>query len=81
PTILDHTLNCFEESGIVSIGFETGFERYGKRDRKKIEKACELAKKADVVLLYIGLDEVTEAEGLDRHSMKIPKNQIDLLNA
>ncbi|EWH23274.1 beta-glucosidase [Bacillus haynesii] len=81
PTILDHTLNCFEESGIVSIGFEPGFERYGKRDRKKIEKACELAKKADVVLLYIGLDEVTEAEGLDRHSMKIPKNQIDLLNA
>ncbi|WFA06526.1 glycoside hydrolase family 3 C-terminal domain-containing protein [Bacillus sp. HSf4] len=81
PTILDHTLNCFEESGIVSIGFETGFERYGKRDQKKIEKACELAKKADVVLLYIGLDEVTEAEGLDRHCMKIPKNQIDLLNA
>ncbi|MFT0802840.1 glycoside hydrolase family 3 C-terminal domain-containing protein [Bacillus swezeyi] len=81
PTILDHTLNCFEESGIVSIGFETGFERYGKKNQKKIEKACELAKKADVVLLYIGLDEVTEAEGLDRQSMKIPKNQIDLLNA
>lgn len=81
PTILDHTLNCFEESGIDSIGFETGFERYGKKNQKKIEKACELAQKADVVLLYIGLDEVTEAEGLDRQSMKIPKNQIDLLNA
>lgn len=81
PTILDHTLNCFEESGIVSIGFEQGFERYGKKNVKKIEKACELAKQADVVLLYIGLDEVTEAQGLDRQSMKIPQNQIDLLNA
>ncbi|OPJ63992.1 beta-glucosidase family protein [Clostridium oryzae] len=81
PTILDHTLNCFEESGIVSIGYEQGFERYGKKNEKRIEKACELAKNADVVLLYIGLDEVTEAEGLDRQSMRIPENQIELLNA
>ena len=48
---------------------------------KKIESACSLAKKADVVLLYIGLDEVTEAEGLDRSGMKIPQNQIDLLDS
>ncbi|GKU27009.1 beta-glucosidase [Clostridium folliculivorans] len=81
PTILDHTLYCFNESGIVSIGYEPGFERYGKKSEKKIEKACELAKKADVILLYIGLDEVTEADGLDRHSMNIPDNQMDLLNA
>ncbi|GFZ32360.1 glycosyl hydrolase [Clostridium zeae] len=81
PTILDHTMDCFNESGIVSIGYEPGFERYGKKNKKKIEKACELARKADVILLYIGLDEVTEADGLDRQSMSIPENQIDLLNA
>ncbi|WHX50101.1 glycoside hydrolase family 3 C-terminal domain-containing protein [Paenibacillus woosongensis] len=81
PTILDHTLNCIEESGIVSIGFEPGFERYGKRNQRKIDKACALAEKAEVVLLYMGLDEVTEAEGLDRQNMKIPQNQIDLLHA
>lgn len=81
PTILDHTLDCFEESGIVSIGYEPGFERYGKKNRTKIEKACALAEKADVVLLYLGLDEVTEADGLDRQSMGIPDNQIQLLDA
>ncbi|MCM3700269.1 beta-glucosidase [Paenibacillus macerans] len=81
PTILDHTLDCFEQSGIVSIGYEPGFERYGKKDRKKIDKACALAEQADVVLLYIGLDEVTEADGLDRQSMGIPDNQIELLDA
>lgn len=81
PTILDHTLNCFEQSGIVSIGYEPGFERYGKHNGEKVNQACALAKKADVVLLYIGLDEVTEADGLDRQSMSIPSNQIDLLNA
>ncbi|WP_100406490.1 beta-glucosidase family protein [Bacillus solitudinis] len=81
PTILDHTMDCFEESGIVSIGYEQGFDRYGKKNKELITRACSLAEKADVVFLYIGLDEVTEAEGLDRQSMKIPPNQIALLNA
>ncbi|WP_112179875.1 beta-glucosidase family protein [Paraliobacillus zengyii] len=81
PTILDNTLDCLEESGIINIGYEPGFERYGKKSKKKIDKACALAKNADVVLLYIGLDEATEAEGLDRQNMKIPENQIELLNA
>lgn len=81
PTILDHTLYCFDESGIVSIGYEPGFERYGKKSKKRIEKACELASRADVVLLYLGLDEFVEAEGKDRNSLKLPDNQIDLLDA
>lgn len=81
PTILDNTLDCFDESGILSIGYEPGFERYGKKNQSLIDKACELAKKAEVILLYLGLDEATEAQGLDRQDMKIPDNQIELLNA
>ncbi|WP_112179878.1 MULTISPECIES: glycoside hydrolase family 3 C-terminal domain-containing protein [Paraliobacillus] len=81
PTILDHTMDCFEESGIVSIGFEQGFERYGKKSIDKINKACTLAKEADVVFLYVGLDEASEAEGLDRPNMNLPDNQVDLLHA
>lgn len=80
PTIIDNTIDCIKEFGVSYIGYEEGFNRYGKKDKKKIEKACLLAKEADIVLLYIGLDEVTEAEGLDRQDMKIPQNQIDLLN-
>lgn len=81
PTRLDNVLDSFEQTGLVNIGFEPGFERYGKKDLKKLQKACTLAKGADVVLFYMGLDEVTEAEGLDRENMKIPQNQIDVLNA
>ncbi|WP_404332242.1 beta-glucosidase [Mesobacillus maritimus] len=81
PTKLDSTLDCIGDCGFESIGFEPGFDRYGKKSQKKIDAACELARKADVVLLYIGLDEVTEAEGLDRQNMSIPENQIELLNA
>jgi beta-glucosidase len=34
-----------------------------------------------VVLLYLGLDEISESEGLDRSSMKLPQSQVDLLAA
>lgn len=81
PTVLENTLDSIEASGLNNIGFESGFNRYGKKDKKKLNQACALAKEADVVLLYIGLDEVTEAEGLDRQNMRLPENQIELLNA
>lgn len=81
PTILDNALDCLDSLGMISIGYEPGFERYGKKNPAKLTKACTLAKEADVVLFYMGLDEVTEAEGLDRQNMKIPQNQIDVLNA
>ena len=46
-----------------------------------IRQACKLAEDADVVLLWLGLDEGGEAEGVDRPDMKLPENQIALLNA
>jgi len=81
PTILDNTLDCFDESGITSIGYEQGFHRYGRKSSSLINKACALARQADVVLLYLGLDEDREAQGLDRSSMSLPQNQTELLNA
>lgn len=81
PTKLDNTLACINEVELESIGYAQGFERYGKKSAKLINEACELAKKAEVVLLYIGLDEATEAEGLDRQDMKVPGNQLELLEA
>ena len=38
-----------------------------------------LAKKADTVLLCLGLDELRESEGLDRSDMKLAENQQQLL--
>ena len=39
----------------------------------------DLASKADVVALYLGLDEVTEAEGLDRTNLLLNDNQLELI--
>lgn len=81
PTILDNTLECFDESGIQSVGYAPGFKRYGKSSKKLIDQACQLALEANAVLLYLGLDEVTETQGFDRQNMYLPQNQIDLLGA
>lgn len=80
PTKLDTTLDSIKEVGLTSIGYAQGYNRYGKKSSKLIDEACKLAKKADVVLLYVGLDEVTEVEGLDRNDLKIPENQIELIH-
>lgn len=81
PTKIDNTLDCLKDTSLVSVGYAPGFERYGKKSTKLVKEASDLAQKADIVLLYIGLDEATEAEGLDRQDMKVPQNQLDLLEA
>ena len=67
--------------GLKIAGYAPGFDRYGKKNDGLIKEACALADKAEVSLVYLGLDEVTEAEGLDRGDIKIPQAQIDLVDA
>jgi beta-glucosidase len=78
PTKLDSIKGAIANYPYECIGYEKGFDRYGKEKGSLVKKAVELAKKADVVVLCLGLDEVSEAEGLDREHIKIPENQIEL---
>lgn len=81
PTRLDDTLEVMGISGFEVVGYEPGFKRNGKEDSQLLFSAVELAKKADVVLFYLGLDEQRESEGKDREDMKLAKNQIEVLRA
>ncbi len=81
PTRLDNAMDVIGNFGLDVAGFEAGYPRSGKGDPAMQARAVELAKQADVVLLYIGLDEISESEGLDRSHMKLPQSQIDLLEA
>lgn len=78
-TKLDTTLDVLKAFDLEVVGFEAGYERNSKIDAHMQQAAVELAKKADVVLLYMGLDEISETEGLDRTHMQIPSNQVALL--
>ena len=78
---VDTLLESLRDSGLEVTGYEAGFDRHGAPDAAKQSRAVELARQAEAVLLCLGLDEVQESEGLDRASMKLAQNQIDLLQA
>ncbi len=80
-TKLDNTMDVIGSFDLDVVGFEAGYPRSGAGDPEMVKKAAELAKKADYVLLYLGLDEISESEGLDRQHMKLPASQVELLKA
>ena len=79
PTKLDKTQDLLPDAGFELVGACKGFNRYGKKSKKLHDEAIELANKADIAILYLGLDEVTEAEGLDRANLHIENNQLELI--
>ena len=81
PTKVDTTMGVIGDFPLEVVGFEKGYPRVGEGDPALRDAAAALAKKADVVLLYLGLDEISESEGLDRQHMKLPQSQVDLLAA
>ena len=64
---------------IVVTGCAPGYRRSGKADEALVKAALDLAREAELVIFCFGLDEVSETEGMDRRHMRIPQNQIDLL--
>ena len=72
PTKLDHAMEVIKNFNLDVVGFEAGYPRSGQGDPALQAKAVELAKQADTILLYIGLDEISESEGLDRSHMRLP---------
>ena len=78
---VDTVLENLAQSGLQVLGFAPGFDRRGRADAAKQAEAVALAKQADVAVLFLGLDEIKESEGLDRTDMKLADNQIALLKA
>ncbi len=79
PTYLETTEKSIANYEIQVVGIAKGYRRTGEVDETLKREALLLAKSADIVLYYFGLDELSESEGLDRKHMLIPQNQIELL--
>lgn len=81
PVQVETVLDCMASTGLNVVGFSAGFQRDGTPDPRLQAEALQLAEAADTVLLFLGLDEISEIEGLDRSHMKIHANQSSLLEA
>lgn len=82
PTKTPETiLDCIGESGLAMSAYARGYVRNGRPDTALMEEAKKVAKDADVVLVFAGLDEISETEGLDRTHMKMTDAQNQLIDA
>jgi len=80
PTELSTGLEAIGASELELVQYAQGFRRTGGSDEALAAEAVAAARAADVVLLYLGLDETSESEGNDRAHMELPLNQVELLN-
>ena len=78
-TKLDKMTELIGAYDLVLTGVSRGYLRSGEADEVLLKEAADLAQSADVVIYCFGLDELSESEGIDRTHMRIPQNQITLL--
>lgn len=81
PTFVESIEKVVDQYDLQVIGVNGGYRRSGEKDEAMKKATLDLVINAEVVLYFFGLDEISESEGLDRTHMRIPQNQIELLEA
>lgn len=79
PTQLESIQSVYKNYPINVVGMAQGFERCKPLDVKTLPTTNAAIKDADVVILFLGLDEISESEGMDRASIQLPQAQRELL--
>ena len=81
PTKVVTHKDAFDARGIkyeYARGYSAGVN---PAEGEPIAEALALAGKYDIVLLYLGLTDLAESEGGDRAHMRLPDDQLELVNA
>lgn len=81
PTFIETMEKVVQNYDLQVVGINRGYIRNGGEDATMKKAALDLAQAADVIIYCFGLDELSESEGLDRVHMRIPQNQIELLES
>ncbi len=77
----DSILKGILEEELCMTVYSQGYKRNAGPEEALIAEAVKEAEGADVILVFAGLDEIGETEGMDRTSMKMPKAQEELIEA
>ena len=81
PTKVVSHKDAFDARGI-KYGYARGYSAgVDPAEGNPIAEAVTLAEKYDTVLLYLGLTDLAESEGGDRIHMRLPDDQLELVNA
>lgn len=81
----ENIMDEIKKSSLNVTGFVQGYERNAKHKQHLIDQAVVAAKQAkasgDTILIFAGLDEISETEGMDRSHMNLPDAQNKLIEA
>jgi beta-glucosidase len=80
-TRLDTLAELMGQEDLQLVGVERGFERDCGIDDALQQAAVDLARRADVAVVNLGLEESAESEGIDRLDMRISDAQVALIEA
>ena len=81
PAKLTTPKKAFDDMG-VKYKFARGYaENKTETEQKFIDEALALAKPFKKVLVFAGLTDYVESEGCDRENMRLPQNQLDIIDA
>ena len=83
PTMMCDGVKAFKNSP-VDVVFAKGYNPNRKNDKdaaRLIGEACEVAAKADKVVVFAGLTDAYESEGFDRKNMQMPDAHNKLIKA
>ena len=79
PTHVDTLLGRLQKD--LDITYAQGYRRGKRADDSLIQEAVEAARDAQVVMLCLGLEEISECESVERQDMGLPQSQMSLLRA
>ena len=81
PTFLATPKNAFDNAG-VKYDYCKGYkENRIAADETLIDEAVKRVEKYDTVIVFMGLTDYVESEGGDRENMRLPENQLALVDA
>lgn len=81
PTKLTTPKDAFDAAGTDYVYARGYAENSLDTDKKYIDEALRLSEGFDKALVFAGLTDYVESEGCDRESMKLPANQLALIDA
>ena len=80
PTKIANAYDAFKEELGTNFSYAKGYNsKVDSIDELLITEAIEIAKKAEVVVLMVGLTDIFESEGFDRTHLNIPNNHLKLI--
>lgn len=81
PAFLTTPKDAFDKAG-VKYEYHKGYkENRTAADKTLIDEALKNAEKYDTVIAFTGLTDYVESEGCDRENMRLPENQLALIDA